>query len=193
MNAIRTFIAIEIPPNVQETLGKVIDQLRQEIGNSVRWVPASNIHLTLKFLGNVSPTNLDLLTRVLHVEIARHKIFEFEIGNLGVFPNPKRPRVVWVEIQAPDTLKTLQAGIEQETQRLGYPSEERAFSPHLTLGRVGHNAMSQDFEKIQQALDKIKAEKLGTVVVDSVKLYRSDLVQNQRIYTPIFTVRLKSQ
>lgn len=193
MNAIRTFIAIEIPPNVQETLGKIINQLSREIGNAVRWVPAGNIHLTLKFLGNVSPSNLDLLTRVLQAEISRHQIFEFQIGNLGVFPNPKRPRVVWMGIQAPDTLKTLQAAIEQETRRLGYPSEERAFSPHLTLGRVSHNAMPQDFEKIRYTLDKVKAEKLGTVMVDSVKLYRSDLVQNQRIYTPIFAVRLKSE
>lgn len=191
MRAIRTFIAIEIPADVQNTLGKIIAQLNQMVGEAVRWVPANNIHLTLKFLGNVSPSNLELLTRVLHIEISRHPIFEFRIGKLGVFPNPKHPRVVWVGVEAPDTLKVLQNGIEQETRRLGYPSEERAFSPHLTIGRVTHNATSQDFEKIRQALDKIKANDLGKVKVESVKLYRSDVIQDQRVYTPIYTVRLK--
>jgi len=192
MSAIRTFIAIEIPADVQNTLGKITTQLTQVIGDAVRWVPSSNIHLTLKFLGNVSPSNLELLTRILHIEISRHPAFEFQIGRLGVFPNLKRPRVVWVGIEAPDTLKILQNGIEQETRRLGYPSEERAFSPHLTLGRVVHDATPQDFEKIRQALDKIKANDLGRVQVESIKLYRSDVIQNQRVYTPIYTVRLKS-
>ena len=93
MSVIRSFIAIEITPEIQERLQKVVDQLQVELPEGVvRWVPATNMHLTLKFLGDVSLANLDILKEILQSEAGHHKPFEISVGSLGAFPSARRAR-----------------------------------------------------------------------------------------------------
>lgn len=190
MTVIRAFIAIDLPLPIQQKLAEVLEQLQQPDTRAVRWVPAKNIHLTIKFLGDVSPANLEILTKILRAEVSRFKPFEIRVGGLGAFPSMRRPRVVWVGVEAPPTLQALQRAVETETVRLGYAAEDRPFSPHLTLGRVAHNATPDEVRKVADILVRLKVGELGTATVDHVRLFRSDLQPGGAIYTPLYTTML---
>jgi 2'-5' RNA ligase len=192
MSLLRTFIAVEIPHPLQETLQQKTKPLRQSIGSSiVRWVPSENIHLTLKFLGNVSSANIDMLTQMLHTLADSCSSFDIHLNGLGSFPSPKRPRVLFIGIQAPAELEALWRGVESETTRLGYESEKHGFSPHLTLGRVRQNSSTPDQQKIRRALEETKIDSLGTTRVDSVHLYKSELKPTGSVYTKLYSAPLQ--
>jgi len=190
MGTIRAFIAIELPLTIQEKLGEVISRLKSQNTYAVRWVPPHNIHITLKFLGDVSINNLQVLTQILVSETSRYHPFEVTIGGLGAFPNLRQPRVIWVGVQAPPILETMQHGIETETHRLGYGIEERPFSPHLTIGRMSHNATQDDIRQIAVILSNIRVEELGSVSVEAVRLFKSDLQSGGAVYTTIDIAQL---
>lgn len=202
MDAIRTFIAIELPEDVRRRLDEVERDLQARIGKAsprgeankaVRWVPAGNMHLTLKFLGEVSTANVQSLASMLRSETTRHARFSFTIGGLGAFPNLRRPRVIWVGANAPAELGSLQRSIEAETRRLGYPAEERPFSPHLTLGRISQNARPDDVSIVAQSLGEMKVGELGRVVVDRLHLFRSDLHPSGSVYTSLHSFPLAEE
>jgi 2'-5' RNA ligase len=191
MSLLRTFIAVEIPPGIHQAIEKKTAPIQAALNASlVRWVPAENIHLTLKFLGDVSPANLEMLEQMLSVEVGQHRSFEMGFGGLGAFPSPKRPRVIWVGIQAPAGLEALQHGIEAATATLGYPDEQRPFSPHLTVGRVKQNVNSGGMLKIRTALEETKVGSLGTTRVYAVHLFKSDLKPTGAVYTRLFSAPL---
>jgi len=193
MSLLRTFIAVEIPIHIQEIIQQETAVLRKEIGSSiVRWIPPQNIHLTLKFLGDVSAANIGILTEMLRAEADSCPPFEIHISGLGSFPNSKRPRVLFIGIQAPAELEALQRGIESGAAKLGYESEERGFSPHLTLGRVRQSNLASDQQRIRKALEGAKIDSLGTARVDSVHLYKSDLKPSGSVYTKLFSAPLQS-
>ena len=191
MPVIRAFIAVNLTPDIQRRLDDVIASYKRKLDHaSVRWVPANNIHLTLKFLGDVSVANLDLLKKLLYAEIAVCRPFEISVGGSGAFPTIHRPRVIWVGVEAPQELTVVQSSVEAMTARLGYAPEERPFSPHLTLGRVSRNTTPQDFHLISSVLEKEKIGFLGALCVQSVELYKSDLHPSGAVYANIFTAPL---
>jgi RNA 2',3'-cyclic 3'-phosphodiesterase len=193
MSVIRAFIAIDLTDDIRKRIKQVTGQLIKRLeGVPIRWVPADNIHLTLKFLGDVSMANLGILQELLQTEVAGHHFFEFSAGSIGAFPGPKRPRVIWVGIEAPPELLNLQRGIETAVARLGYAREERPFSAHLTLGRVSRNANSTDLHKIGAVLEAAKVGFMGVARADQVHLFRSDLKPDGAVYTRIFSAPLKS-
>ena len=193
MSLLRTFIAVDIPRPIQGTLQQKINDLRKAIGDScVRWVKADTIHLTLKFLGDVSPANVEILTQMLRTEAESCQPFDITISGLGSFPNSKRARVLFIGIQAPAGLEALQRGIESAAERLGYESEGRPFSPHLTIGRVRQEASSSDLQRIRRVLEETKIDSLGTARVDSVHLYKSDLKPSGPVYTKLFSASLST-
>ena len=188
MSVLRAFVAIELPQAIQFRLEQVSTQLKQDLeGISVRWVPVPKIHLTLFFLGDVSVANLQLLKDNLHSEAVIHHPFEISIGKLGAFPSLQRPRVIWVGVEAPTELGVFQTGIENRMTRLGYPREERPFSPHLTLGRVSRNSLPAEVRKISQVLQATRVGFLGVAQVMQVHLFRSDLKTDGAIYTKVHT------
>jgi 2'-5' RNA ligase len=191
MNAIRSFIAIELPKTIQAQLDAIIAQLKGPRTSTVRWVPANNIHLTIKFLGDVSPTNMDMLMKMLKAEVSQLHAFSIHVGNLGAFPTPKRPRVLWVGIEAPTQLTSLVHLVEAETVKLGYLSEDRPFSPHLTLGRVSQNATPEQVHQVAEALSGVQVGSLGTTEVGEVVLFKSDLRPSGAEYTPMLKVALQ--
>ncbi len=193
MKPLRTFIAADIPLPIQQAMQSHVDTLRLSLGDLVRWVPVKNIHLTLKFLGAVSPASMELLTQMLRAEADSCPPFDISIGGLGSFPNPKRARVLWVGIQAPAELEALQRGVEAACVRLGYASDARPFSPHLTIGRVRERIAAADQQKIQKALEEITIDSLGAARVDSIHLYKSDLKSGGSLYTKLFSAPLNPQ
>ena len=192
MSLLRAFIALDIPANLRQRVGQTTAALRQEIGPLVRWVPVENMHLTLKFLGDIAPSNVDMLSQMLRAEADMFSCFDFHLGGLGSFPSLKRPRVLYIGIQAPATLEALQRGIDAATRRLGYESEDRGYSPHLTIGRLRQNATATDQQTIRRRIEQTMIDSLGTARVDSVHLYRSDLQPSGSVYTRLFTAPLKN-
>jgi len=191
MGLLRTFIAVDIPPIIQKAIHHNVENLRKTLGSSVRWVPVDNIHLTLKFLGDVSHDSVDPLTQMLRVEADSCSSFDLSAGGLGSFPNSKRARVLFIGIQAPAGLEAFQRRIESATVRLGYESDPRPFSPHLTIGRVREHISASDQQKIHKILEETKIDSLGTARVDSVHLYESELKPGGSVYTKLFSAPLK--
>ena len=191
MSLLRAFIAVELPLDIRKTVCAATSKLQNEVAGLVRWVPIENMHLTLKFLGDVSPSNIDLLSGMLRAETDLFHCFELRLIGLGSFPSLKRPRVIYIGIQAPAVLESLQRGIESASHRLGYESEERGFSPHLTIGRVKQNATVTEQQMIRRALEETKIDSLGTARVDSVELFKSDLKPTGSVYTRLFSAPLK--
>ena len=191
MGLLRAFIALEIPSSLQQAIQDSTRGLRQTLGDElVRWVPRHNVHLTLKFLGDVSPSNLDLIKQMLTVEAAQHPCYEIQVKGIGSFPNPRRPRVIWIGLQAPPMLESLQHSIESASARLGYAADEKNFAPHLTIGRVKQNLSTSEIQRIRAALEGTRIGLLGIVQVNAVHLFKSDLQPSGSVYTKLFSATI---
>ena len=190
---LRTFIAVEIPSGIQTAIANSTISLKNELAKKlVRWVAPQNVHLTLKFLGDVSSTTIEHLAETLKREAASHATFSMCVGGLGAFPTPRRVRVIWVGLEAPPALEALRRGVETAAAQLGYAPEERPFSPHLTIGRVGQTASASDLQRIRSALEATKVGVLGTIRVDAVHIFKSDLQPGGSVYTHLYALPLKS-
>jgi 2'-5' RNA ligase len=192
MSLLRAFIAVEIPLEIRDAVCRATTPLQTKVGPLVRWVPIGNMHLTLKFLGDISPANVEMLSQMLRAEADLFRWFDLSLSGLGSYPSLKRPRVIYIGIQAPTVLEALQRGIESASRRLGYESEDRGFSPHLTIGRVKQHVTATEQQTIRRALEEIKIDSLGTARIDSVHLYKSDLKPTGSVYTQLFSAPLKT-
>jgi RNA 2',3'-cyclic 3'-phosphodiesterase len=190
---LRAFIAVEIPAGIQDAIAQSTISLKNALPQPlVRWVAPQNVHLTLKFLGDVSPTNLEQLAKTLKVETALHRTFSLSVGGFGAFPNSRRARVIWIGLEAPPALETLRRGVETSAAQLGYAAEERPFSPHLTIGRVGQNISASDAKHIHTLLDATKIGILGTLNVGTIHIFKSDLRPAGSVYTHLYALPMKS-
>lgn len=193
MGLLRAFLASELPVSLQDAIQSATSGLHKTLGSDlIRWVPAHNVHLTLKFLGDVSSSNLDLIKQMLTREAAQYPAFDLEVDGIGSYPTSRRPRVLWVGLNAPAALVSLQRAIETAASRLGYESEERGFSPHLTIGRVRQTASAAELQKIRAALEATKIGRIGSTHVDAVHLFKSDLQPSGSVYTKLFSAPLGS-
>lgn len=191
MSVLRAFIAIDLPKSLGVQLEQVSNNLQEQLqGQPVRWVPIPNVHLTLKFLGDVSENNLTMINEIIRAGAACHKRFEISVGGFGVFPNYSRPRVIWVGVEAPEELMGLQRRIDAETARLGYAPDQREFNPHLTLGRIARNATPNQVRSAGEILRKQKLGFLGAAIINSVNLFRSDLGPDGAVYSKIYSAPL---
>jgi 2'-5' RNA ligase len=187
METIRAFIAIPLPHQLLDRLSILQRQLESQIpSRSVRWVRAEGIHLTLKFLGDTPTERLPDIKRAL-TAVARYALAcTFTVGELGCFPNPRRPRVVWVGVQEPTgRLAALQDAIEEVMAPLGYPPEGRGFTPHLTLGRVRQGARRSDVARVGEVVTGTTGEPLAEVSADHFALIRSVLKPTGAEYTTL--------
>lgn len=188
----RTFIAIELPEIIQKRLYESAENIRQVLPrHAVRWIPAENIHLTLKFLGEISEHNLEILSPLLSQSVAQQPPFFMDIQDFGVFPHLKRPRVIWAGIRAPKALHTLQAEIDKTTATLGYAADKRPFSPHLTLGRLREPVSPGNVQILRNALQEYALPPLGSIHITQVTLFKSVLTRQGAIYTPLYHYSLK--
>jgi RNA 2',3'-cyclic 3'-phosphodiesterase len=189
---LRAFIAIEIPAEIQNAIAHSTASLRKALPKPlIRWVAPQNVHLTLKFLGDVPSTNLERLAETLQVEVASHGMFSMLVGGFGVFPNPRHARVVWIDLDAPHSLTILQREVEAIAAQMGYAPEGRPFSPHLTIGRVGQNLPSSDMQRIRIALETSKVGELGTVRVEAIHIFKSELQPGGPVYTRLYYLPMK--
>jgi 2'-5' RNA ligase len=132
-----------------------------------------------------------MLEQTLTAETTGSAPFSMQIGGLGSFPTPRRARIIWIGIQAPAALESLQHGIESAAARLGYEPEARPFSPHLTIGRVRQPVSAGDQQQVRVALERTQVGALGSADVTSVHLFKSDLQPTGSVYTRLFSAPLK--
>ena len=133
--SVRLFLAIELDPSVRQSVGTVIQWLKQQ-GLSARWVAQENLHVTLKFLGAVDSQKVSILCRTLREELCSIASFPIVLHDFGFFPHFRRPRVIWIGLdEGKEALRDVFERIETCLKPLGYPKEDKAFHPHVTLGR----------------------------------------------------------
>jgi 2'-5' RNA ligase len=186
MAAIRSFVAIELSEEAIVALDRLQRGLKKQAPpQAVRWSRPESIHLTLQFLGDVAAERIGVVGEALGGVCAEQVPFVMEMQGLGVFPNPRRPRVVWVGISEPSgTLAALQRGISRTLEPLGFEPDQRAFTPHLTLGRASRRASTRELAELGELITHAEAGVLGRVAVDHVILMRSDLKPDGAVYTP---------
>lgn len=184
---IRSFIAIELPEETRQKLAAIQEQLRQSRAG-VRWVRPTSIHLTLKFLGNIHPTQVDDIAAAAAQVIGEDSPLTLCAAGLGAFPSQRKPRVIWVGLRGEvERLAKIQTDLEKVLEPLGFAREERGFRPHLTLGRV------KDRRRLQpliEALSKLEIPEFNSFDVDEIILYKSDLRPTGAIYTKLHRMPL---
>jgi 2'-5' RNA ligase len=183
----RTFIAIPLPKECRSMLQQMQREL-QRFQAEVGWVAIPSIHITLKFLGDVETETIPRLTESLQAASGNEQSFELQLRGLGCFPNTRNPRVIWCGIDGnTDALLQLQQNVEAACNSLGFPSEARAFKPHLTLGRVkGKRNLQPLAECIKMGSDLERCFK-----ADHINIYKSALKPQGAVYSVLDTVALR--
>ena len=179
---VRTFIAVELPQEIHDTLRRLQDVLRGSMPD-VRWTKASNIHLTLKFLGDVQVSRLDAISEALRDVARQFSPFNMSLNGIGAFPNSRKPRIIWVGIdQGADELVQMAQKIDASMKRLGFPREKRPFRPHLTVGRIRR---LEHPVVMTEALERSDVGELGEFTVQRASFIRSQLDPAGSIYTTL--------
>lgn len=183
MDKIRTFIAVELAPEIRTRAVELVESLRPA-GGDARWVEPHNMHLTLKFLGDVREEALADVCRVVTKAAADFAPFDITLGGAGAFPDTRRPRTLWIGVtRGQPELVRLQTAIERVLAKRGFRKENRAFHPHLTIGRVRESgpAMGELGQRIQNHADFAA----GDSTVRDVVVFASHLSPAGPTYEPL--------
>jgi len=185
---IRAFIAITLPPTLQQTIAEV-RQLFQHLSLPWRWVTPDHLHLTLRFLGNVPEESVTSLYQAIAQAAQGQTAFPLRAKALGCFPHPTRPRVLWVGLDDPSqTLGRLNERLIAALTPLGFPSEDRPFHPHLTLARA-QNRMSSG--RLYPVLQMYQNRDFGEFLVTQVHLIKSQLKRDRALHTILRSATLQ--
>jgi len=182
----RTFIAVELPENIKNKIGELQTPLKRT-NAFVSWVKPENIHITLKFLGEVPEEKINEVFSATEAALKETKKFKMNLKGTGAFPDFRRPRVIWVGTgKGGEELSNMANKIEEEMEKIGYPKENRKFSPHFTIGRV---KSPKDIEKL---MERVKTTDFETedIEVNEVTVMKSQLHPAGAIYTPLEKIPL---
>ena len=183
----RLFIAAKLP--LSDQTRKKIDFIRDRLNyEKIKWVEPQNVHLTLKFLGDTDEELIPQIEEKLQQIAGQIPVNQVEVKGLGVFPNPFKPRVLWLGLQYEPALKELYDLIENEMELLGYEREHRDFKPHITLGRI---KFLKNRKNLQFLLDKFKNTEFQSVKVNKIILFESELFPTGPVYTELAELQLQ--
>lgn len=185
---IRCFVALELPDDLKRNIHDQTTELRAT-SRAVKWVSEQNLHITLKFLGNTDEAQISGIEAALIQAASAHKRFTVSFEGLGAFPDHKRPRVFWIGERGAEPLVKLQKDVETALAALGFAPEERAFKPHLTIGRA-KDIRPIDARKLADYMEKSPSAKYGEMVVSGICLMKSDLRPQGPIYTRLASAQL---
>jgi len=187
---LRCFVAVDVSPEVRAAVTRAQEAIRKAApGADVRWADGQQIHLTVKFLGAVPDDRVPAVSSALEGVVAGARPIALVAAGLGAFPTLRRPRVLWAGLTAgvPE-LTALAASVEGALAPLGFPAEGRAFSAHLTIGRVrsprGGGALAP-------AVERADAAELGAWTASELVLYESRLRPAGALYVPVSRHRLR--
>jgi 2'-5' RNA ligase len=183
MARLRTFVAIDMSRDVKRQAQSLIREL-SACTTAVRWVLPDQLHLTLKFLGDVDQTQLYDVCRAVDRAVAGRSAFDVVCRTCGAFPHPDRPRTLWLGLEDPTgQLAALQQHMEMEFAALKFPREMRASHPHVTIGRVDQR--QRRLEELRHALRQYAQYEGGSVAVTECVVYTSELSPNGPTYTAV--------
>jgi len=187
---IRSFIAIELPEAVGSLLGKVQQDLKV-LRLKAGWVRPQNIHLTLKFLGNIKTDDIDKIGGAMK-EAAKDCVpFTLTVGGIGFFPDIKRPRVVWVGVGGQtQQLFALQRNLEERLAAVDFPKEKRSFKGHLTLGRFRDRSDPDTIRRVIQEYSDFAKEEF---TIHRIVLFKSDLKPSGAVYSQLLQTDLRNE
>ncbi len=182
----RTFIALKIKLN--DRLSRVVEQLKKELWREqIRWVDEQNLHLTLKFLGDTSPQQIEKVKEVLAELTGKYDPFSFRLGQIGYFKHGGTPSVLFLRISESETMNALAGLINVKLEDLGFEVEPKAFKPHLTVARIKHLGDKTHFYK---ALEKCETDDEQVVTVKEIIFYESILKRTGPQYVTIQKFKL---
>lgn len=180
---IRAFLAVEIPSNVKNGIRGIQEQLAPRI-QDIRWTKPESIHLTLKFFGNISESDIPCISRVVERKTAVTAPVALNANSIGAFPGLSRPRVLWVGLEGEtDRLCKLHEVIDSDLQQCGFQKDVRIFNPHLTLGRA--KAQRGIYAGIREIMAEKERYNAGQFEVRGLTLFRSDLKPDGPLYTKL--------
>lgn len=190
MEKVRTFIAIKLTPEIISNISGVQEELKKSV-IEVKWVKPENIHLTLKFLGHITPEELEKVKLATRETLKPFAPFEVSVSGLGAFPKIEYPRVIWVGIdKGKKELTKIASRIEENLAKIGFAKEKRGFSPHLTLGRV---KSPKGRKRSIETFTKLKASNLGSMRVTKISIMKSELRPLGPVYTSLEEIDLKGE
>lgn len=188
MSTIRAFVALNIPVNTVRRVTDLQSDLKARARKAkirVGWVPPPNMHVTLKFLGNIPGESAYIISDRFREHLAERPAFNLQLKGLGAFPNRDKPRVLWVGTHCDDDeLIKLAADVEDWLSELGFPREQRPYHPHLTLGRVKTPKPSLDL------LEGLEEREIGRCLAHEVVLYESEISRRGAEYTALAKIPL---
>ncbi len=179
---IRTFLAIDLPEEIKIQIENIQNRLKTAL-RGIRWTRPEGIHLTLKFFGNISENQIYNISGIVEKDTVSIRPFTLNISTLGIFPNSKRPRVLWLGIGGSvEILLNLQKEIERDLESIGFKRENRTFKAHLTLGRV---KSPKDAKGLSEIIENERVYDTGSFCAGGVTLLKSDLTPQGAIYTKL--------
>ena len=176
----RLFVALELSDAVRSAIHDLMGRL-QHARADLRWVRPEGMHLTLKFIGEVPEEKLAPIKQAL-ADVRSPRPVEMNFRGLGYFPNQRRPRVLWVAIEASENLAELAAQVEAALEPLGIERENRAFVPHLTLGRFKSD---RRLARLQEEIAALPSTEFGRVETGELFLFQSKLSPKGAEYTKL--------
>ncbi len=188
MKKIRTFVGVELPPDIRQRATELVKKL-QATEATVRWVESHNLHLTLKFLGDVAMDESAEICDVVQAAVEELPPFDIELFGAGAFPTGDRPRTVWLGVgQGTEQMVELHDQVEQSLLPLGFRKEGRRFRPHITLGRVRHSP--EQIAELGQLLQAFTEFSGGIMQVNEVTVFSCQLERTGPTYEPLGHVEL---
>ena len=186
---IRAFLAIEPPDNILQALSTLQEKLKREIGGRISWAKPQGQHLTLKFFGDISTEDVNNICTAVKTRVASASSLNLKIEKLGVFPDERRPRVIWCGVAGDlEKLSELQKQLDSDFASIGFPIEDRSFRAHLTLGRIKE---SQGLTGVSEALAKHNTFVAGVFSCKELILLQSKLLPQGAVYTKLAEFKLK--
>ncbi|MCI0620699.1 MAG: RNA 2',3'-cyclic phosphodiesterase [Acidobacteria bacterium] len=183
----RTFVCIELPASIRAQAEELQHRL-SGLSAEVSWVRRSNLHLTLKFLGEISQPQVESACSAVEQAAAGVDAFFIRLSGAGCFPSSRNPRVLWIGLSEASPAPLFEA-VDRELFRAGFPRETRSFSPHLTLGRIRSNRKATRLGKVFSAAEF----DTPPFLVSEVTVMKSELKSSGAVYTPIARLRLQNR
>lgn len=189
INYIRAFIAINIEEEIKEGLCQLISKLRND-EDQIKWVKRESFHLTLKFLGNINISQIEDIYKQLQIIASNNLPFKISLSSLGVFPNEKRPQVIWVGIEegSKELIKIAQE-VEDALEEMDISKERKKYTPHLTIGRIKRIKKREEFIK---RIKNVNILKSNCFTAKKLNLMKSNLTPKGAIYATVKEIFFKN-
>ena len=190
VKTIRTFFAVKIPRQSLEDIEKILVVLKGQIPRRVKWVAAKSMHVTLKFIGDFIESHKVPMRKDLLSFTRGFGKMEIMFTELGGFPNLNKPRVIWIGLKYPESLRELAKVVDSLGNKYGYPKEVRKFSPHVTLGRVRRDAKNYDRERIGNFIKEYRQIEIAPFICAKLFFIQSTLTPAGPIYSTLAEIAL---